>query len=75
MFERLDELVAEYDNVLAQLSDPEVIADQRRLREVSQRHHELEPVVAAYRAYRDTEADLALAREMLADAEGQTTAS
>ena len=70
MFERLAELVTEYDNVLAQLSDPEVIADQRRLRDVSRRHHELEPIVAAYRSYQNTEADLALAREMMVVEEG-----
>lgn len=70
MFEALDELVAEYDNVAGQLSDPAVIADQRRLREVSRRHHELEPVVVAYRSYTDTRADLALARDMSAAAEG-----
>jgi peptide chain release factor 1 len=70
VFERLAELVTEYDNVLAQLSDPEVIKDQRQLLAVSRRHHELEPVVAAYRSYQNTEADLATAREMLAVAEG-----
>src|SRR5487761_1177626 len=44
------------------------MADQRRLREVSKRHHELEPVMETYRAYRDTEGDLVVAREMLASA-------
>ena len=70
MFERVGELVSEYDNVVAQLSDPEVIADQRRRVEVSRRHHVLEPIVTAYRSYQSTEADLAVAREMLAGAEG-----
>jgi peptide chain release factor 1 len=67
----LDEVVAEYEDVLAQLSDAAVIADQRRLRELSQRHHEIGPLVTVYRSYRDTQADLALAREMSAAAEGQ----
>ena len=71
MFERLAELVAEYDGVLAQLSDPQVIADQRRLRDVSRRHHELEPIVVAYRSYQSTLADLDVARDMLAAAEGE----
>ncbi|HMK97494.1 MAG TPA: peptide chain release factor 1 [Acidimicrobiales bacterium] len=71
MFERLAELVAEYDGVLAQLSDPHVIADQRRLRDVSRRHHELEPIVVAYRSYQSTLADLDVARDMLATAEGE----
>ncbi len=71
MFERLAELVAEYDNVLSQLADPAVISDQRRLRDVSRRHKELEPVVEAYRCYQRTEADLATAREMYVGAEGE----
>ena len=71
MFERLDDVVAEYEDVLAQLSDAAVIADQRRLRELSQRHHEIGPLVTVYRSYRDTQAEIVLAREMSADAEGQ----
>ncbi len=64
-------MVREYDVVVAQLSDPSVISDPRRLREVSKRHHELEPVVEAYRSYQAAEADLATAREMLVGAEGE----
>jgi peptide chain release factor 1 len=69
VFERLNELVAEYDNVLGQLSDPAVITDQRRLREVSRRHHQLQPIAAAYRAYQSVDADLAVFREMLTGAD------
>lgn len=65
------ELAREYDNVVAQLSDPAVIADPRRLREVSKRHHELEPVADAYRSFQAVEADLETAREMLVGAEGE----
>ena len=71
MFESLTDLVAEYEDILQQLSDPAVIADPRKLRDVSRRHHELEPVVDAYRAYRDTNTDLELAQEMLASADGE----
>ena len=45
-------------------------SDRRRF-ELSRRQHEIGPLVSVYRSYRDTEADLALAREMSADAEGQ----
>jgi peptide chain release factor 1 len=71
VFESLTDLVAEYEDILRQLSDPAVIADPRKLRDVSRRHHELEPVVDAYRAYRDTNTDLELAQEMLASADGE----
>ena len=55
---RSTELVAEYDDVVRQLYDPAVISDHRRFRDVSRRHQELEPVVDAYRAYRNTNTDL-----------------
>ncbi|MGH9105208.1 MAG: peptide chain release factor 1 [Acidimicrobiales bacterium] len=70
MFEHLGELAAEYDKALAQLSDPAVIADQRRLRQVGRRHRELETIVTTYRAHQAVQADLDVAREMLAGAEG-----
>jgi peptide chain release factor 1 len=69
MLERLEGLEREYESVLIQLSDPEVVGDQKRLREVSRRHKDLEPVVAAYREYRAAEDDLAAAREMLSEAD------
>ena len=69
MLERLEGLEREYEAVLIQLSDPDVVGDQKRLREVSRRHRDLEPVVAAFREYRAAEEDLAAAREMQADAE------
>jgi peptide chain release factor 1 len=69
MLERLDGLEREYETVLIQLSDPDVVSDQKRLREVSRRHKDLDPVVGAYREYRAAAEDLDAAREMLADAD------
>jgi peptide chain release factor 1 len=70
VLERLAGLADEYRLVVAQLSDPDVISDQRKLRDVARRNHELEPVVAAYEEYRVAVGDVEAAREMLADAEG-----
>ncbi len=69
MLDRLAGLESEYETVLVQLSDPAVIADQRRLREASRRHRELEPVVLAYRDYRGVLADIEAAKELLVDLE------
>ncbi|MDQ6837128.1 MAG: PCRF domain-containing protein, partial [Actinomycetota bacterium] len=49
MLERLAKLDDEYEHVLTELSDPDVVTDQRRLRDMSRRHKQLEPVVLAYR--------------------------
>jgi peptide chain release factor 1 len=70
MLERLAGLEQEYEHVLEQLSDPAVLADQRALRGASRRHKELEPVVRAYREYRQATEDLGAGREMLHDATG-----
>ncbi|HEX6395203.1 MAG TPA: peptide chain release factor 1 [Acidimicrobiales bacterium] len=70
VLDRLENLEREYEVVLAQLSDPAVISDQRRLRDVSRRHKELEPIVEALRDYRSAAGDLDAAREMLAEADG-----
>jgi peptide chain release factor 1 len=51
---RLDELVAQYEQVEADLVDPEVITDHRRVRTLSIKRAALEPVVSEYREYRDT---------------------
>jgi len=70
MLERLADLEKEYDDVLRRLSDPDVIADQRALREESKRHKQLEPIVQRYREYRAAIDQLAEAKEMLASSSG-----
>ena len=65
MFERLDEIERTYEDVERQLADPEVLADQVRLVELSRRHAELGEVVRAYRAWRAAGEDLETARPLL----------
>jgi peptide chain release factor 1 len=71
MLERLQGLEDEYQAVLRRLSDPAVLTDQNALRDASRRHKALEPIVDAYHAYRRALDDLATAKEMLPDAEGE----
>jgi peptide chain release factor 1 len=70
MLERLADLEKEYDDVLRRLSDPDVIADQRALRDESRRHKQLEPIVQRYREYRAALDQLAEAKEMLGSSSG-----
>jgi peptide chain release factor 1 len=64
VFERLDEIERTYGDVERQLADPEVIADQARLVELSKRLAELGEVVRAYRAWRAAREDLDTARQL-----------
>ncbi len=70
MFERLQGLEDEFAEVEAQLSDPVVIGDSARLREVSRRYRELTPLVECFRARRIRLADLDEARELLTGSTG-----
>jgi peptide chain release factor 1 len=71
VLDRLDAVEKEYEEVLSLLSDPGVVSDRNRLREVSRRHSRLEPLVATYRERRRAAADLEAAREMLAESGGE----
>ena len=65
-FERLAMRLAELD---ANLSDPQVSADMKRYRSLSREQAEAADVIGRYRRYQQREADLAAAREMVADPE------
>jgi peptide chain release factor 1 len=49
MIERLAQVNDEFDALERQLADPEVLADPTRLRDVSRRYNQLQPVVETYR--------------------------
>jgi peptide chain release factor 1 len=64
-------LEKEYEEVVESLSDPAVLGDQRRLRDASRRHKELEPIVHAYREYRQNLDNIEAAKEMIGDASAE----
>ncbi|MGA2804810.1 MAG: peptide chain release factor 1 [Acidimicrobiales bacterium] len=70
MLDRLEALEAEYSQVLARLSDPTLSKDRNELRVLSRRHKELETVVRKMHELRAAEEDVAIARELAADAVG-----
>ncbi|WP_068397141.1 peptide chain release factor 1 [Kribbia dieselivorans] len=64
MLESAAALAQEHADLEAQLADPEVLADQAKLREVNKRYAQLGPTVVAYDAWRAAQDDLAAAREL-----------
>jgi len=64
VFERLDEIERTYRDIERQLTDPEVLADQARVVELSKRLAELGEVVRAYRAWRAARDDLDTGRQL-----------
>jgi peptide chain release factor 1 len=70
LHDRLSELEREYEEVVAELNDPGLSSDPRRLRDVSRRHRELEEVVGSWRRLQSAESDLQAARELFNDSVG-----
>jgi len=64
---KLEGLQDRYEELAALLSDPGVIGDQDKFRRYSQEYAELEPVVMAYRGFRQTQEDLEEAKMLLED--------
>jgi peptide chain release factor 1 len=71
VLERLAGLEEEYESLERRLSDPAVLADPHQVRDTSKRYKELSPVVETSRRYRRSLDDLAAAKEMLPDADGE----
>jgi len=66
----LDNLRRELEEVEKDLSDPAVIGNQNRFRELSMRHAELQPVLEAYGRYLDAEMQRDEADALLPEADG-----
>jgi peptide chain release factor 1 len=65
MFDRLAGLQTEFEKLEARLSEIFAAGDQDAAREAGRRHAELKPIVETYQQYRQAEADVVDAREML----------
>ena len=67
MLDQLEAVEARFQEVEAQLQDPAVVSDPRRLRELSKLRAELEPVVLAFQAHRTRLRQLEEAETILGD--------
>ncbi|MBQ7713726.1 MAG: peptide chain release factor 1 [Oscillospiraceae bacterium] len=69
MWEKLRSVARRYDEIGELLEIPDVYGDPDRLRALTREQKELEPLVAAYRAYEAAEAAIAEAEALLSDPE------
>ena len=67
MFESVQPLLAEHDELEGQLADPDLHSDPARAKKVNRRYAELSRIVAAYREWQRLTDDLAAATEMAAE--------
>ncbi|HXM94057.1 MAG TPA: peptide chain release factor 1 [Candidatus Dormibacteraeota bacterium] len=67
--EKLDQLVARYDELTQELSTSDVASDSSRFQKVAKQHSELAQIVEKHREFKQIEKDLAGARQMIGEAE------
>ena len=65
MFENLQVFENRYEELTLKLYDPQTAGDREAFAALMKEHKELEPIVEAYRAWRQCQEDLAGARELL----------
>ena len=65
MFENLQVFENRYEELTLKLYDPQTAGDREAFAALMKEHKELEPIVEAYRAWRQCQQDLAGARELL----------
>jgi peptide chain release factor 1 len=58
MFDRLEKLVARYDELTNLLADPAVIANQERYRELSKEHSDISAIVRTFQQYKKATLDV-----------------
>ena len=64
---RLDGLKLKYEEIGQKLTDPEVIADVKQFIQFNKEYRELEPIIEASERYRTAIANLAEAKDILAN--------
>lgn len=58
MFDKLEDLVAKYEELLNELNNPEIVNDQARYKKVMKEQNDLSPIVEAYKEYRQAKKDV-----------------
>ena len=62
-FAKMPEILSEYETLEKAMADPAIHSDQGKARQLGRRYAQLGPVIAAYRTFKKSEADLEAAKE------------
>ena len=52
MFDRLEDLLIRYEEIMSELQEPDVVNDQNRFRKLMKEQNDLTPIVEAYKEYK-----------------------
>ena len=75
MFERLDAIVAKYNELQNDLTNPEIMSDYNKIKVLSKESSDLEPTVKKYEEYKTTLKEIEDAKTLMKDEELKEMAS
>ncbi len=75
MIERLDNIISKYDEISKELTNPEVLNDYNKLKELSKEQSDLSEIVDTYNIYKEKNKNLEEAKELVNDPEFSEMAS
>lgn len=52
MFDKLDDLLLRYEDIMNELNEPSVVSDQERFRRLMKEQSDLQPLIDAYKEYK-----------------------
>lgn len=67
MFDRLDDLIMRYEDIMNELNEPGVADNQQRFRELMKEQSDLTPIVEAYKEYKKNKQDIDDSLSMLSE--------
>ena len=65
MFDRLDDILIRYQQIMEELNDPDVVNDQKHFRKLMKEQSDLQPLVEKYTEYKNTKQTIEDSLEML----------
>ena len=69
MLDKLQAVESRFEELCARSEQPDFYNDPKKAAAILRERNDLEPIIEAYRAYRQAEADMAEAQELMSDPE------
>ena len=65
MFDKLEDLLIRYEEIMSELNEPDVVNDQSRYRRLMKEQSDLTPIIEAYREYKDEKKNIEESLQLL----------
>ena len=71
MFDKLEDLLIRYEEIMGELQEPDVVNDQSRFRKLMKEQNDLTPIVEAYKEYKNCKQNIEDSLSLLEEEESR----